>query len=847
MAFEFLYLQKLLSMINFTFFEILFFIFSLLILSLIVLQQFFKIKSLNQNLTKKRPSFLRLVFGTILFFYSTFSMVGQNACNPGSIYDQMQSAYHTTIALQPDGNFICWGSQISANGTSNNLSPVIISPANGYNYTGTPKFAALGSRGSTNMQAFFMTTSGLYAWGKLGVVVPGAKTTSTAFQQITMPPGVTPAQVSRMEATEKALVILTTSGELWVSSATVDLVGNGTTGAVVGSAYWGRVSIAATSPLTGVLDFKATPRGMMAYTASDKWYTWGTKSFLGDGSAAPATARNFATEMTSPFTGAPKMLAMTSNGGEPSYFAIAPDNTLWALGNNQYGQLGNNNTGIASTATNTAGTKWARVRNPGNTGNLNNVVFISGNNKDGNGAQASIGCFTSDKHLYIWGSDDNGMAGGGTGTSVNLPSHPAGFVFGSDNPLYLEVGGHTSAYIKECADRYCYVGHKYDGSMGDGGSGNNNETSFNCISTPQALLCGASMFDSGDAPLSYEGSNTAAHYYSCPQDMMFGLRPPTSNNNSIVNVAPGTDNMGTNGDGIEEDGISGALPTYTGGGAYSLNLNALNTSGVVGNIYAWIDWNNNGVFESSEYRGISIVSQVGSQAKTLSWTGLPANACGKLYVRIRITKDNLKDDSGTTAVDERSRGLAIGGEVEDYYVEANAGTTTPTPTLGTVTVAPCSTGLGSFKITNYSGAYTYTVTPSDGVSVSGDTVNAPAGTYTVTATLGACVSLASNAITVTASNTSPAPPTATVTAHQTTCNGTGTITVTAPASGANIRYTVTGPTTVGPQASNSFAGLAPGVYDVTTTNTLTNCTSLPLQLIINSYYSSYILRETLQL
>ncbi|MDP3313854.1 T9SS type A sorting domain-containing protein, partial [Lutibacter sp.] len=52
----------------------------------------------------------------------------------------------------------------------------------------------------------------------------------------------------------------------------------------------------------------------------------------------------------------------------------------------------------------------------------------------------------------------------------------------------------------------------------------------------------------------------------------------------------------------------------------------------------------------------------------------------------------------------------------------------------------CSTSTGSFIITNYNATYTYAVTPSTGVTQSGNTITAPAGSYTVTATLGFCAS-----------------------------------------------------------------------------------------------------------
>lgn len=70
------------------------------------------------------------------------------------------------------------------------------------------------------------------------------------------------------------------------------------------------------------------------------------------------------------------------------------------------------------------------------------------------------------------------------------------------------------------------------------------------------------------------------------------------------------------------------------------------------------------------------------------------------------------------------------------------------PTASGLTQPSCTLTSGSFVITNYNAAYTYSVSPSSGVTISGSTVTAPSGTYTVTATLGSCTSIASNNIVI---------------------------------------------------------------------------------------------------
>jgi hypothetical protein len=71
-----------------------------------------------------------------------------------------------------------------------------------------------------------------------------------------------------------------------------------------------------------------------------------------------------------------------------------------------------------------------------------------------------------------------------------------------------------------------------------------------------------------------------------------------------------------------------------------------------------------------------------------------------------------------------------------------------TPTLSPVTQPTCSVATGSFTITNYDVGYTYNVNPSTGVIVSGSTITAPTGSYTVTATLGSCTSSPSLSVTI---------------------------------------------------------------------------------------------------
>ncbi len=644
--------------------------------------------------------FILSVSKVILFFLvilTTKITFSQSACISGRIYDEMQSGFHSTIATLPDGSFSAWGELIPASGTGNQLIPVSLTPVNGYTYTGVPLFASLGSNSASNMQAFLMSSTGLYAWGKEGIVVPNAVTSSAAFQQINMPIGVTPSQIKAMLATNNALTLHTITGEIWVCGIIAEMHGAGATLPTAGTNYWTRVTTSAVGNpiLTDVLDYRISPRGGIAYTNSGTWYTWGSMCYTGNGVAA-AALQNRATPMTAPFVGVPKMLAITSDLTEPSYFALnSANNKMYALGNNSTGQLGQNN--IISQK------GWVIVKNALGTGDLLNVVFISANDQDGRGTEGAAGCITSDDHLYLWGSNSGtGMIGApSTSLTVLLPRHPDGYAFGVDFPLYVEVGGHTTGYLRECADRYCYVGHKTNGSMGDNVSVASFINLFDCANTPQALICNASSYDSGDAPLSFESTAPAAHYYRCPAGIQLGVLTPNSNNLSPANVLAGADNMTTNGDGLEEDGMS-SLATYTGSSSYSFTFTAQNTTTITGNIYGWVDWNGNGVFELSEYKTATIAAGVASQTYTFTYSGLSGVFCGKKYLRLRATNDVMLDNVATTNIDERSIGIANSGEIEDYYVNATISISAGTDQsisclpLSTITATMSAIGTGTW-------------------------------------------------------------------------------------------------------------------------------------------------------
>ncbi|OXA92965.1 hypothetical protein B0A62_14100, partial [Flavobacterium hydatis] len=117
--------------------------------------------------------------------------------------------------------------------------------------------------------------------------------------------------------------------------------------------------------------------------------------------------------------------------------------------------------------------------------------------------------------------------------------------------------------------------------------------------------------------------------------------------------------------------------------------------------------------------------------------------------------------------------------VESVAAVINARPATPVmPTVSVVTQPTCAVATGSFTITNHNPNYTYAITPSQGVTQTGATVTAPAGSYTVKATLGTCTSVESAAAVINVQPVTPAIPLLSPVTQPTCATATGSFTIT---------------------------------------------------------------------
>src|SRR5690554_32113 len=405
-------------------------------------------------------------------------------------YDNFVSTFHSTVVRDSDGNFQVWGEEIGHNATNVNsftnlLSPVVINNANFHNgFTGTPLKAALGGVYVNNVQGILLTTTGLHAWGRRGVVLATSLTTNWRMQPVTvggntngLPTGVTPAEVKMMFVTGRTIAITTCGGDVYVLSQrpTINQGGSDTA--------WVRVQTTengGTDYLTGVVALRGSAGVMFALKSDNTLWTWGQNTYLGDNSAA--LNRDKATQMQSPVPVGTdiKMIGATFKGtspnGSPSYYVLDVTGNLYAMGLNNSRQLGDWST--------TNRLNWIQPTYTNGGAVMNNIAWISPLEHDWR--YGAINAITTAGTLYNWGDNDTGMLGRSGGTvNPGIPSGPL-----TDDVLAVETGGHTTMLTMQCTENFGYVGHRIRGSMGNGSNSTSTESQFT-FATAAVQICGA--------------------------------------------------------------------------------------------------------------------------------------------------------------------------------------------------------------------------------------------------------------------------------------------------------------------------------------------------------------------
>lgn len=138
-------------------------------------------------------------------------------------------------------------------------------------------------------------------------------------------------------------------------------------------------------------------------------------------------------------------------------------------------------------------------------------------------------------------------------------------------------------------------------------------------------------------------------------------------------------NANANGDDTndtdDEDGLSTIPSLSINSTSYQLNVAVSNTTGVAAYLTGWVDFNRNGIFDTTEK--VTVTVPQNATSAILKWSSLPGITGGTSYIRLRLSTDN-------TAVSV-SGGAAKDGEVEDYRLDIIASPLPVTLTFFTAT------------------------------------------------------------------------------------------------------------------------------------------------------------------
>ncbi|MGL5930869.1 MAG: GEVED domain-containing protein, partial [Dermatophilaceae bacterium] len=293
------------------------------------------------------------------------------------------------------------------------------------------------------------------------------------------------------------------------------------------------------------------------------------------------------------------------------------------------------------------------------------------------GLGGSIGTAPNNTILHALGTITSSSPAGATfgapnGSAVNLSRTNGNLTFDTTDPRPSSncgantVAGQTS--LSGCGSlpvlgTYTSITMRMDILMAPNTAGTGTAGT---AASGDAFVLGVTVpEDFGDAPASYDTGTAASHVLS---DLQMGPAVDadnvgTANATTSPNaVAAGASASSTNGDGADEDGVTGAppdLPTSRIGLPYTITV-PISGASSAGQLCGFLDFNRSGTFTVPGERACAAIA-AGATSVPLTWT-VPAGStsAGTTYLRLRA--------SYTTAQAELPTGRADSGEVEDYSI-----------------------------------------------------------------------------------------------------------------------------------------------------------------------------------
>jgi alpha-tubulin suppressor-like RCC1 family protein len=352
--------------------------------------------------------------------------MGANAANPAPLqvagtYTRLAAGLGHSLALQADGSLYAWGDnaagQLGTGSSTPSAIPALVSGTYVQLAAGASHGLALRANGS------------LWAWGSNASGQLGGGSTS---------PAATPAATGTALPTRSTALgssfglAVRADGTLWAwGDNTGGQLGTGTT--------TGRTRPVQIGTDNDWVQVAAGTSFSLALKANGTVWAWGLNNFGQLGSTINSGTTVASTTPAQVGTGVYTRIAAGAFHG----LALAPDGSLYAWGNNTYGQLGNGTSSLPSAA------------NPG-------LALVSGSYTQVAAGISHTVALRADGSLYAWGINDRGQLG----ISQN---------FGSGNANSLPVRATAGTYAAVATGAYHTLALAADGTLATWGSNSDGQ------------------------------------------------------------------------------------------------------------------------------------------------------------------------------------------------------------------------------------------------------------------------------------------------------------------------------------------------------------------------------------
>jgi len=334
-----------------------------------------------------------------------------------------------SLALKADGSFWSWGSnsngQLGDGTRGEKRTPVPVSITAVKTGTSMPTISAGGYHSMVVKTDSSAWSWGYNAYGQLG--------DATSVQKsLPVPAANLGSTVIAVAAGSFHSLFLKDDGTVWAAGMNYNgQLGDGTTTS--------RSTPVQVSGLTGIVAIAAGANHSLALKSDGSVWAWGDNNYgqLGDGSVTYRKAPVAVSGL-----GAGSMVTALSAGRYHS-LALKSDGTVWAWGDNYYGQLGD-------------GTNIQR-KTPVKVTGLAGVKAIDA------GDYHSLAIKTADGTVWGWGDNYYGQMGDGTVTQRNVPVQVPGLTA----ILAVSAGGYHSLALKPDNTVLAWGGNS-NGQLGDG-------------------------------------------------------------------------------------------------------------------------------------------------------------------------------------------------------------------------------------------------------------------------------------------------------------------------------------------------------------------------------------------